>query len=102
MLVAPAPEAPGAVVKLVLVGKAHGPVHLMRNLRALACGFPGPGLGHGPGRRLPRRPQGLKPCIGGPESSSDLPREHRQLLLYRLKLGNFPAELLAFKGVGNA
>jgi hypothetical protein len=66
MLIAPAPEAPGAMVKLMLVGKAHGTVHLVGNLRAFAGGLPGSGLGHGPGRRFPGGTQGLKPRIGGP------------------------------------
>jgi len=90
------------MVKLMLVGKAHGAVHLVRNLSALAGRFPGPGLGDGPGRRFPGGTQGLKPRVGGPERGRDLPREHRQLLLHRLELGDFPAELLPLKGIGNA
>ena len=90
------------MVKLMLVGKAHGTVHLVGNLRAFAGGLPSPGLGHGPGRRFPGGTQGLKPRIGGPKGGSHLPREHRQLLLHRLELGDFSAELLPLEGVSNA
>ena len=41
------------MVQLMFMGKAHGAMHLMRNLRALAGGFPGSGLSNGPGRRFP-------------------------------------------------
>ena len=102
VLITPAPKTPGAVVKLMLMGKTHGTVHLVGNLRTLSGSFPCSGLGHGPGCRFPGRTEGLKPRISGAEGGRNLPREHRQLLLHRLELGDFPAKLLALKGVGNA
>ena len=95
-LFAPRPQRLGVTMQGMFFSEADGAMHLMGNGCRLAGGFAGAGFGRCDGEeigRICRRFQCRASC-------RRMSGKGREMVLHRLELGDFPAKLLALKGVG--
>ena len=79
----------------MLVGIAHGTVHLMHLFGNNAYRLAYPGLGGGNFLLKPLGAHGVNTRVGSPLRSRDLCTDHRQRMLNGLKLANRASELAA-------